>query len=480
MRRFIASIYSLLPSEVWIVGIFIIIQPLISGNSIFFLVLAALFILIFIVTKSLTETTWLTFLASLPFSRGKYFEFSVLPASFWGGEFDLSLSAPLLFSDFLLVLAIYLILSRYKKLRSKYRVSDSDVKIYVYLTLFIIVSFISSYFSPFSFTSFYFFAQLIKFVLIFFVARIMFTDLKVAKKSYQFFVLFLFLNSLLVISQYINLGPVGLGNIEGQSTGYGVYGVYSSENPNIFRAGGFSPDPNVTATLLAVSFPILLTNTLSSKNKHTPIKWLVVIVLILSLILTASRAMWIITVFISLVTILYLRKRKTIYIPPFIKKSWAIILIVALLFLSPIIIRRIGTLVDIFSSKGGGTYRMDHIKVGLFYMKSRPVGTGIGTFNYSMALDFPPKETGLIPAQPHNLFAQLGAETGVFGLISFSLFLLFIIKKKYDESLKRPRSFSIFLSLSSYLLSAFFFPWLLHPLMGVLIWIFIAYPARNS
>lgn len=480
MKGFLASIFNLMSAEIWLIGIFMIFQPTISGNRYYFFALAALFFLIYIFSKNLLQTTWLTFLASIPFSRGKYFDFLVVPASYWGGEFDLGLRVSFLFSDFLLALAAYLILSKYKKLRSKYKISNSEVKIYLFLFLFVLVSFISSYMSFFPFTSFYFFLQLSKFVALFFVAKVVLANEDTARKSFQFLVLFLFLNSLVVVSQYINQSPLGLANIEGQSAAYGVYGLYSSEDSTLFRAGGFSPDPNVTATFLAISFPVLFTNSLMSKNYKTRIKWLVLFILGTALILTASRTLWAVTTFVGVVNYLYLKRNYSIKIPPFIKKNTKIFLVLVSIFLFPFLFRRLATLVDIFDSQGGGTYRIEHIKAGIYFLKKHIFGSGLGTFSYSMAYDLPPQESGLLPADPHNLFAQIGAETGFLGLIFFSLFLFFLIRQKYKESLKNPVNFSVFLSLSSYLLSAFFFPWFLHPLVGPVFWIVGAYPLNKS
>jgi hypothetical protein len=479
MKKFLASNLGILPIEGWLIGIFIIIQPLITGNSVYFLVLAALFVMIFIVSKNLLETTWLTFLVSLVFSRGKYFDLLVLPASTWGGEFDLTLNAAILFSDVLLAIAVYLILRRFKSLKRSFKVSSSQGKMFALLFLFMVISFFSSYVSFFPLTSFYYFIQLSKFIIIYFVGRIIMSDEKTAQKSFKIFIIFLFLNSLLVIVQYFNRGPVGL-SIEGVSRGYGVYGAYATENPGLFRAGGFSPDPNATATLIAIAFPILLTSALISGKSYLKVKWFVLFVLIFSLILTASRTLWIVTFLSSLATFYYLRNKFIITLPPYIKKSSIIFVVIVSLLLWPILFQRLATIVGIFGSEGGGTYRLEHIKVSLFYLKKYVLGTGLGTFNYSMAIDFSPDETGLIPTQAHNIFAQLGAETGVLGLILFSLFLLFLLKKKFHASLRNPKNFSIFLAISSYLLSAFFFPWLLHPLVGIVFWIIIAYPLKRS
>ena len=114
MKKFTTSSLEMLSPEVWVVGAFFITQPFVAGNSIYFIVLLTLFILLFLATRDVLETVWLSFLASLPFSRGKYFEILVLPQARWGGPFDIYLNTAFLFSDLLIVLALYLILRNYK------------------------------------------------------------------------------------------------------------------------------------------------------------------------------------------------------------------------------------------------------------------------------------------------------------------------------------------------------------------------------
>lgn len=475
MKKFIASIFHLIYPEVWLVGIFTVLQPFIGGNRYYFIALVVLFVVIYLTSKNFLETVWLTFIATLPFSRGKYFDFVLVPAAVWGGDFDLIFRATFLFGDFLLALAIYTILSRYKKFRDKLKKAEPKVITYLPLFLFLIISFLSSYKSFFSFTSLYYFLQLMKFVMLFFVARVAFSKAATAQKSFQIFVLFLIINSLLIIAQYATGGPIGL-NIEGRSEGYGIYGVYATENLALFRAGGFSPDPNVAATLIALSLPILLTNVLISNKSYVRIKWLVILLLILALILTASRTLWITAAVFGFVTIFYLKKSHSIHMPPLIKKNWIIFGVLFFLLLSPIVRQRLITLTNMFKPEGGGTYRIEHIKIGLYYLKNYLIGTGLGTFNYYMALDFSPEKSGLLPAQPHNLLAQLGAETGALGLSLFLIFLTLLLKEKFKASFGNPGNFAVFSSLCSFLLSALFFPWFLHPLMGMMLWIIIAYP----
>jgi O-antigen ligase len=140
----------------------------------------------------------------------------------------------------------------------------------------------------------------------------------------------------------------------------------------------------------------------------------------------------------------------------------------------------------IFKAEGGGTYRLEHIRVGWYYLKTKFHGVGLGIFPYAMAQDFPKDKTGLVPTLAHNMFAQIGAEVGLMGLISFFIFLWLLVRKRLNSIIKNSLlkhnifSFSLFVALVNYLVLSMFFPWFLHPKMAYMFWILAAYNSKRS
>ena len=88
---------------------------------------------------------------------------------------------------------------------------------------------------------------------------------------------------------------------------------------------------------------------------------------------------------------------------------------------------------------------------------------------------YEPKEYSYQPAEPHNIFAQIGSELGIFGLLLFSYVFFRIISRKYrDVRLGNDMlGFGIFLSCISYLGIASFFPWFLYSPLSETFWIFM-------
>jgi O-antigen ligase len=286
--------------------------------------------------------------------------------------------------------------------------------------------------------------------------------------------LFVIVNALLVIGQYVNRGPLGLKVEEGT-----VKYLYADENPEIYRPGGFSTDPNIAASIFATFMPILLIRLVAKRKLWAGAHWIVIGLVTTALVLTGSRSAWVVTALMSFFVLRYLlvKRRFKIYIPAFIRKYWVVFLLFFLILLGYNIITRISTLLSIFNKEGGGSYRLEHIKIGWYYLTSIPFGIGIGTFPFKMALDFPVEKTTLIPNLAHNMFAQVGAETGVLGIVSFLTFLWLVIKEKYRAFSKSHNllDLALLVAFISFLLLSNFFPWFLHPKLDWFFWILASY-----
>ena len=476
MKNKISSFIQLIYPETVIIAIFMLIQLIIGPNRIFLVAIIVLLAALYKYSRNFLNALWLGFLATLPFARGRYYEFIVLPQSMIGASEDLTFSIPILFSDALLVVIIYLLLSRYNKYRTKYSVSLSEIMIFISLFTFFIIAAISTYFSSIPFTSSYFYLQLGKLAIIFIISLIIFSDKQAIKKTFQILLLFVIANALLVVLQYLNRGPLGL-IVEDLSN---LYGVFASESRSLYRPGGFSADPNIAATIFAVFIPIILLNTLATKKKWNVVAWVGIGIIFTALVITASRSAWAVAVLSVLITVWFLRKQKKLYVPAYLQSYWKILAVTFLILFGPFIANRLSSLGNVFQHEGGGTYRIRHLEVGWHYLKNEPYGVGVGLFPFSMALDFPMEETGLRPTLPHNIFTQIGAEMGFVGLLTFIVFLWLLIRRPLSLLSSGMRSvnpfyFSIFLGFISLFLLNLVFPWFLHPSIGWLFWILGAY-----
>ena len=462
--------------ETVVVALFTISTLYIGPNKVFLIALSLLLFVLYVQTKNFYSTVWLTFLSTLLSTSGRHFFQVVLHGNEWSGGYDLFFTNSLLFNDFLLILLIYYIVTRKKLIEKVKRTLTINTSVIITLAIFLFTIFLSTFQSTFPSVSMYFFLQIVKMMLMFFVSVVSFSDEKLRNRSLQILLLLVFFNSVLIVAQRFNGGPLGF-VLEDHSSSYGWY---ADENPELYRPGGMFSDPNLAATLISCALPFLIIKLFSNKNvSYRPLILAILVVLILALIFTASRAAWIVT-FIS-----YLMILKNYYsldeIKAFIRKYFLFIAIPFLL-LSPMIINRVATLYAAFGELGGGTFRLDHIRVGFHYMLREPFGTGPGTFMYRMALDFPPRDSGLMPMIPHNILAELGSEFGIVGLITFVGFCMILVKKQLqhwkknhsENSLAMLTIFAVFVVLCQ------FFPWFINPRTASWFWIISAFVVSSS
>jgi O-antigen ligase len=133
--------------------------------------------------------------------------------------------------------------------------------------------------------------------------------------------------------------------------------------------------------------------------------------------------------------------------------------------------------------------RLTVMKVGLAMFQDRPfLGVGVGNYE-NQYWDYAPKqglEAGTIDStgadttrQPHNLYIELMAETGLFGIMTFITFYLMVLKGLVEtrwelisyEKTENNSTWvtSVLLAVFSYMVSGLF----LHGIFYIYIWVFI-------
>jgi O-antigen ligase len=340
-----------------------------------------------------------------------------------------------------------------------------------FLILFFISAGISTLYSQYALTSFYYYIWLTKLVVVFLIGKIVFSDPKIVKKTLEILTVLALVNSVLIIGQYLTKGPLG---IAFEDT-FNQYGKYSEQK--LFRPGGITNDPNISATLTTALLPPVLINTLTVSGGMVIANWTILLILLLGLIFTASRAAWIIAIIISVLIIFYLRKKNKIFIPELIKKYWRVGLVILLIATAPVIINRLSTFQQAFTWQGSGTYRFRQIPIALRMMQENSFGIGLGMFSHPI-ISYNLSERFQLPSDlPHNLIVQIGGETGIVGLFFFSLFLYFLIRSKVVKLKKDGTllSISMFTAFIAILLLMMAYPWFMHPRISWLFWILAAF-----
>jgi len=458
--------------DIWVLAALIGFHFIINSNRYYLVLLIVVLIVLNKSIRSILNSLWLVFLTIWPFSRGKYYDSIIIPKADWGGGWDLTLGARILFSDILLVLIVYYLLTRRSKFKNQLLIKKYDRSTLAFLLLLVVVVAVSTIQSSFVHTSSYYLLRFIKLVLVYLIAKVVMADRLIAKKSIQVLIMILCLSIGLVIGQFINKGPLGLAVEENQA----LYGWFANESRDMFRPGGLYIDPNLVATWLAVFLPVGLIKGLTSKSKQYW-QWIGILLGTASLIVVGSRASWVISVLMGAGGVIYAKRHFKFYYPDLIINHGKKILIVILLIFSPMIVDRMRTINYIFGPKGGATYRLNQVKMSGQYLISQPWGVGIGIFPYGSSLDFYGKQNDLQPTLVHNVLAQVGAETGMLGLVFYLGFLWFLIKAKLTEFSKTKTVFglSMLLALSSMVLLLMVFPWFLHPKIAELFWILAAF-----
>lgn len=162
------------------------------------------------------------------------------------------------------------------------------------------------------------------------------------------------------------------------------------------------------------------------KLRDLVVMGIVVLILGLTLATTYSRGGWVSTFLAVIILLLY-------YIPKNILRSLLLFLVfVALLLVLPFYVSklnaRLGSLSKV-QEDTAVTGRIFYQKLGWQLILKKPV-FGYGGGNYRLAvrssLQAYPGETPYLDKHIHNLYTQLGIETGLLGLAAFGFFVLMV------------------------------------------------------
>lgn len=197
------------------------------------------------------------------------------------------------------------------------------------------------------------------------------------------------------------------------------------------RSGATLGHPNVLASYLILVIPIVFSLLLYvPKRGEKILLTFSLVVMAICLIFTGSRAGWLALVGAMSFLVLIEKKRR-------VAIGLTLVIIVVASILIPSVSARLSTIFDLnFSTNKERIYGA---KSTLQMIRDHPLtGTGINTFYYVYPQYQLPEAT-LHLGHAHNVFLQIGAEMGLFGLIIF-LWLLIRVFKIGWETLRRTRN----------------------------------------
>jgi O-antigen ligase len=441
---------------------FIVIASFINRPTIYVIAIGIYSAVMLLLTKDILKSFWLVFISLLIFFRARYFQYSLFIARSIQDQFsrDLVWSFFISYSDLLLLPIIVLLRNKIGKI--KFSFFD-----FCFISL-ILLGFISTYFSYIPFLSWFSHFQFFKYYLIFYLGRFFskkYPD--TIKKIIEFILIFVLLNSLLIILQKILGRPLGLA-----INNFNQYlGRYADENLGVYRPGGMFVDPNLAASIIGMFIPFLVLLLLNEKNLKYKVSFSIqLIVNFIALIFTYSRAVWILMIAIILASLLKIRKQKVNLNR--LRKMAVVALFVVLAFL-PMVFIRLQSLRETFANRGSLSYRVSQVSIAFQMGSDNLFGVGPNQFKHRILLDYNHLLEYFDFAAPHNLLAEIVSGYGFLGLFIFSLLILsyFYSKKKIFFVKSNVYKVGCLISIVAFLTFSQFYPWLYAQPISNIFWL---------
>lgn len=475
------KIFNHFEKESWLVIIFIIGSIWIVNPYFYSLLAATLFAAMFFSCRNLIKSTWLTFIPVYLFYRAIYY---TSPVIFQTGFLDDGINNTVItffvsYSDPMLVLLLVLLFIRQKRSVNPKNNNGVPGGMAAAMNSIVILGVISSWFSKMPEVSYFYLLQLIKFFVVFLISPILTYDKKIAKATLEIIFLFVLFNSLLIVLQKANGGPLGL-PIESPNL-FTKYGRFADESPGLYRPGGITTGPNEMATAIGLTLPMLLSLGITKNKFNRMFIWICLGASAAALMFTAARAVWILMLII--LPVIYLRIRKTTMysLPAPAAKYGRIALVGCGLLFMPMFLQRILSIEDLIKPGGGAVYRIRHLIAASELMKSHPVGVGMNVFQYAIAEEFDPEYIFYDSTPAHNILAEIGADFGATGIPLFLLLFYFMVKSSQAATkIKNPVSIGVLYGLIVYMTLLQVHPWLFERSASSLFWLIGGYYVKSN
>lgn len=414
-----------------------------TSNKTLFIFSLVYFFLIYKKTKALEKSLFFTFLATLPFAKGLFVSYLLLPKELikQNAIFDLYYSFPISISDIFLYLLFFILIRKRKT-----KIAFPPLIILLFL-LFFVVALVPIVYTIQPTVVVLSCIQLIRLFAVILLPKLVLST-KDKKSIIAVITSGVFFQCLWVIAQRIHNGPLGR-DLEVYLPGAN-FGTISTENRSILRLSGTFFEPSILGTYFLTNCTAILTvilNRTSIKTVSGKFLLLTLVLSVIGIVLTGSRGIYIL--FICILVLFF--KLYTDRIIHVIKK-YKLLFIISLsglsLALFPYLTTRLDSVNKLFAPDGSGTYRIQIAQYAVRLATQYPFGVGLNLSPYYLATSFSHEVYTFDPAHPHNVLFQILAEMGIFGLLLFCsiLYLLYryIFKLNQTVSNKNPFLFSSF------------------------------------
>lgn len=463
---------------------FILANLFIDTYRLYLLLVSVYYLIVLLVIPNVAKATWITLISLLLLFKTKNFTFDFGDSEYYLSVLDEipNITFFVGFYDAWLVLLMYIVLIRD---RADFAISYFRKKIDLILLLLLLVGSFASMYSFYPEVSWFWQFQFLKYVIIFYLARmIASTDQKIISQTIKMFLLFTTFNAILVLIQKIQGGPLGL-VVENLFT---TYGKYADETTGLYRPGGLYWDPNLTASFFSMATPTLLFFSITKNTKLVKfVSFAALLVTVMALFYTASRAAWFVTAAVSIFVYLYVKNKSLLDVKIFLQKRFALIIGLVLALALPVLFNRVSSLGSTFDDRGGLSYRVSHLRMSVEMMVATPFGVGMNMFQYELLRRYDPYAYFHDSTPPHNFLAEIGSSMGILGLILILVFIYFSWQRIFTISRTITRKtktehygkFVLGFSILAYILCAQFYPWLFSSVITSVIWIFLGFSYAN-
>jgi O-antigen ligase len=438
----------------WVTIIYYCLMYFCNSNLTLFVLSFLYFVIVWKLSKNIVLTAALCFLVNLPFMKGKSLSLFLLPKEIvqMNIQRDLIYYFPVTISDF--YLAILLVLQIRSGRKMTQIVSHGVV---ISLTLFFITALVSSIFSQNYMVSLLSSLILLKLFIIFLLpATISHRNDFIHIGLYSMAAFSLFEGSW-SMAQFVLHGYLGR-YIESFNSMYS-YGKVAWENTNLLRVSGTFVDPDILGTFMFMHFVIFFLLWLKRKTYNgfeQKLFALCSLFCAISILITGNRILYIL-LFVSSLLLIGITKQFQNVIN-IIKKPVIVVCISGILLVfSPYVLTRMQNFPDVFSEVGSGTFRIQMFQYGARLGLNNWFGVGLGMSPYHFGTDFPGEKMIFGPDYPHNIFLQIFAEIGLFGLILYIVFLYISFRPLVIKGLNIP-DIHYYLAAFAFIASACFYP----------------------
>lgn len=427
-----------------------------TSNRTFLLFGVVYFLALYIMFSDIKKALFLSFVATLPFAKGKTINFLLLPKELviQNPLFDVDYSFPFYLSHLFLFLLAYVYIRRKKREKNGTKIHKSLIFLFLFIYLTAMAAFFSLYPQVIALSA----LQLILLGFVFYLPKV-FANKKILREIVQVLAAFVIFQAIWVTLQRLSGGPLGL-DLEVYLPGE-EFGVRARENIGIYRSSGTFFEPSILGTFMLMHFFFFLSLFLKKDLESSRYRNLYIVALaaaLISMLFTASRGIYLLLFVMTAVFIFFYKKTHNVVHALSRNLRKMLIVVIPIIFIAlPFVVARLASIGTLFGPTGSATSRIQLNQYAVRLAQTNPLGVGLNLSPYFFATAFPQEAFTFDPARPHNIFFQVLAETGFLGLVLFVLFIYFVLRA-YLDSKDKLKNLEFFMATLAFLLGAQIYP----------------------